>query len=302
MLQIPDLPLPKLHRFFDPAQAKTYLKFFGIALLVQALLPWGGDSWLIFGKGHFWPWFAGVIMTVVAFVPAVQEKLKASHYFLIASGVGAIGLLTTMVFMSSPSLSLSSLSSITPLFFLFTVPTFWLFGFGAIGVAILMASLFLWARNGYQKGTWTMMVVGLSLIGLSLFMPVGGGDIGLIQIFTSLDPSFPGVGRLGDAGPNIFGRLVGMVAALAFLAFTALIVMNVLLKREQADQVQVERYANALGIVAFGLPVVYGLTTWIFFPMFLHLALFIGIYTWLVVWGIVCVFEARARGENLLQF
>ncbi len=91
---------------------------------------------------------------------------------------------------------------------------------------------------------------------------------------------------------------------IGFIFLLVLLVMNVLLKKEEADPVQVERFGSALFILALALPFVVSLI-WIAMSMFatmLHFMLTTGIFVWLTIWGLVCLLESRAKGENLLSF
>ena len=93
MFPLPALPLvPKLHRFFEPEQTKTFALIFGIALLVQSFLPWSGPGWFNFGGSGIWPMIAGVGLVVLTFVPGLADKLPGNTFFVIAAGVGVLGL------------------------------------------------------------------------------------------------------------------------------------------------------------------------------------------------------------------
>lgn len=273
MFPLPAIPLlPKLHRFFEPEQARTFMLVFGIALLAQWFIPWSGPiwSWDMFGS-TLWPLLTGIGFVVLSFVPGLAANLNSNLLFLIVAGAGAIG--TFWSFATAGG------------------PFFWGWGFGTIGVAVTCTGLFLWARNGYQQLYWTLLLSGLIAIVLGLLIPMGGG-LPLIRIFTSI----------GDPAPHIVARIFGTLFALGYIFLIVLLVMNVFLKKEQADKTQVERFGALMFVAALALPVVYGLISFVFLATMLHFVLVGGIFMWLFIWGMVCVFEAKAKGENLLSF
>lgn len=271
MFPLPAIPmLPKLHSFFEVEQTKTFMKFFGIALLVQWFLPWGGSvmSWNMFGT-TLWPLLVGLGFVVLTFVPGLADNLKPSLLFLIVAGAGSVGVLW----------SFSSAGS----------PIFWVGGFGLVGLASIITGLFLWSRNGYQQLYWTLVLSGLIGVALSLLIPFGG-TLPIIGIFT----------QIGGGIWGILGGIVGIVVSLAFIGLIVLMVMNVFLKKEEADPEQVERFGSALFVAALLFPFAQGLFGLPALATFLHMIVITGIFLWLAIWGMVCFFEAKARGENLL--
>jgi len=270
MFPLPALPfVPKLHGFFEPEQARTYALVFGIALLAQWFIPWSGPiwSWDLFGS-TLWPLLTGLGFVVLSFVPGLADQIKPNLFFLIVAGAGTVGALWSFATAGGPF--------------------FWGWGFGTLGLATLCASLFLWARNGYQSLYWTLLLSGLIALVLGLLIPLGGG-LPLIRIFTSI----------GDGFPHIVARIFGTLFALAFLALIVLLVINVFLKKENADREQVERFASLIFVASLALPLVYGLISFTFFATMLHMVVVGGIFTWLLIWGAVCLFEAKNKGENL---
>ncbi len=273
MFPLPELPLvPKLQRFFEPEQARTFMMVFGIALLAQWFIPWSGPawSWDMFGA-TLWPLIAGIGFVVLTFVPGLAQNLPPNLLFVIVAGVGAVG--TFWSFATAGG------------------PFFWGWGFGTIGVATTCAGCFLWARNGYQQLYWTLVLSGLIALVLGLLIPMGGG-LPLVRIFTSI----------GDPFPHIVARIFGTIFALGYIFLIVLVVMNVFLKKEEADQEQVARHGTLMFVAALALPLVYGLIGFTIFATMLHFVLVGGIFMWLLIWGMVCVFEAKARGENLFSF
>jgi hypothetical protein len=274
MVPLPSLPfLPKLHRFFEPEQAKTFMLVFGIALLGQWILPWSGFismSWDVMGM-TLWPLVAGAGFVTLSFVPDLRDKLKPNFMFLVAAGSGVVGLLWSFAGGGGH--------------------LFWASGLGLIGLASALTGLFLWARNGYQQLYWTLLLGGLAGLGLGLLVPLGGG-IPLVAIFS----------QIGGNALTIIGGIVGMLLCLAFIALIALVVMNVFLKKEAADQDEVGRFGAVLFVAALGIPVVQGVIILPMLSSVLHIVLTTGIFLWLTVWGLVCFFEAKDRGENLLSF
>jgi len=272
MFPLPALPLvPKLHSFFEPEQAKTFALVFGIALLGQFLLPGSGSGWFVFNAGAIWPLLVGVGFVVLSFVPGLADKLKPNLFFLIVAGSGTLGVLWSFAgFVGTPF--------------------FWFGGFGLIGLATAITALFLWSRNGYQQLYWTLLVSGLAGLVLSLLIPFGYG-LPLVAIFTQI-----GGGVLG-----IISGIISLVLCLGFIFLIVLLVMNVLLKKEEADATQVERFGSALYILALAIPLVVSLINLPMFASMLHIVLVTGIFLWLTIWGLVCFFESRAKGENLLS-
>jgi len=272
MFPLPALPLvPKLHSFFEPEQAKTFALVFGIALLVQFCLPWSGPDWFNFSAGAIWPLLVGVGFVALSFVPGLADKLKPSLFFLIVAGAGTLGVLWSFAGFAG-------------------TPMFWFGGFGLIGLATAITALFLWSRNGFQQFYWTLLAGGIGGMAISLLIPFGYG--------------FPLVGIFTQIGGNVLGiisGIVSMVLCLGFIFLIVLLVMNVLLKKDAADPVQVERFGSALYIAALAIPLVVGLISLQGFASAIHLVLVTGIFLWLTIWGMVCFFEARERGENLLS-
>lgn len=268
MVPLPALPLlPKLHTFFEVDQTKTFMKFFGIALLVQWFLPWGiGWSWNMFGA-TMWPLLVGLGFTVLTFVPGLADNLKGKLLFLIAAGAGAVGVLWS--FATAGGL-------------------FWGAGFGSIALVTTVTALILWARNGYSQANYMMLLSGLIGFALALLIPIGGG-LPLIRIFS-----------FGSGLWGILGSVATIITSLAFIGLIVLLVMNVFLKKEDADQVQVERFASALYVASLLFPLVVGLLALPTLSLALHVVVIGGVFTWLTIWGLVCFFEAKNRGENLL--
>lgn len=273
MFPLPALPLvPKLHSFFEPEQAKTFALVFGIALLGQFLLPGSGPGWFNFSAGTIWPLLVGVGFVVLSFVPGLADKLKPGLFFLIVAGAGTLGVLWSFAGFAG-------------------TPYFWFGGFGLMGLALVCSALFLWARNGFQQLYWTLLAAGIGAMALSLLIPFGFG-FPLVAIFTQI-----GGGVLG-----IISGIVGCVLCLGFIFLIVLLVMNVLLKKEEADPTQVERFGSAFYILGLAVPLVVGLINIPLFASMLHMVLTTGIFLWLTIWGMVCFFEAKERGENLLSF
>ena len=273
MFPLPALPLvPKLHSFFEPEQAKTFALVFGIALLAQFLLPGSGPNWFTFNAASIWPLLVGVGVVVLSFVPGLADKLKPNLFFLIVAGAGVLGVLWSFAGLAG-------------------TPFFWFGGFGLIGLATAVTSLFLWKRNGYQQLYWTLLLSGLIGMVLSLLIPLGYG-LPLVAIFTQI-----GGGALG-----VISGIISLVLCLGFIFLLVLLVMNVLLKKEEADPEQVERFGSALYILALAIPFVVSLINLPMFATMLHFIVVTGIFLWLTIWGLVCLFEARAKGENLLSF
>ncbi len=271
MFPLPELPfVPKLHSFFEPEQSKTFMLVFGVALLVQWFLPWSGPmmSWDAFGM-TLWPLLAGLGFTVLSFVPGLKDQLKPNLLFIITAGAGTLGVLWSFAAGGSH--------------------LFWASGLGLIGLASAITGLFLWARNGFSQLYWTLLLSGLIGLGLGLVVPLGGG-IPLVAIFTQI-----GGGLLG-----VLSGIVGLVLCLAFIALIVLVVMNVFLKKENADLAEVARFGSVFFIAALAIPVVQGIVGLPALSSILHLVVTTGIFLWLTVWGLVCFFEAKARGENLL--
>lgn len=270
MVPLPAIPmLPKLHSFFEVEQAKTFMKFFGIALLVQWFLPWTGPvmSWNMFGA-TLWPLLVGIGFVVLTFVPGLSDQLKPNLLFLIAAGCGAVGVFWSFAGAGGP--------------------VFWGGGFGLVGLAVTITGLFLWARNGYQQLYWTLVLSGLIGLVLSLVIPFGG-TLPLIAIFT----------QIGGGIWGILAGVVGIVTALAMIGLIVLLVMNVFLKKDEADPVQVERFGSVLFVASLLFPFLQGLFGLPLLATVLHGVVVGGIFLWLTIWGLVCFYEAKARGENL---
>ncbi|MBL8786982.1 MAG: hypothetical protein JNJ59_18905 [Deltaproteobacteria bacterium] len=276
MFPLPSLPLvPKLHRFLEPEQAKTLALVFGIALLVQAFLPWGW-TFINIGAGTIWPLIVGAGFVALSFVPGLADQLKPNLFFLIVAGSGALGVLW--------SFAGSGLPIPVPL------GAFYTGGFGLIGVATAITGLFLWARNGYQQLYWTLVLSGLAGLFFALVIPMGGG-FPLANIFT----------QIGGGGMLTVSGIFGCVLSLGYIGLIVLLVLNVFLKKEEADREQVERHGNVLFVATLLFPVVQGLISLKLAPFFLHVMIISGCFLYLTIWGLVCFFEAKARGENLLQ-
>lgn len=276
MVPLPALPLfPKLHSYFEVEQTKTFMKFFGIALIAQWFLPWGNGlwSWSMFG-GTMWPLLVGIGFAVLTFVPGLADGLKGNLLFLIAAGSGAVGVLWS--FASSGGIT-GALSG-----------GFWGLGFGAIALVTTVSGLMLWARNGYSQSNYMMVLSGLIGFALALLIPIGG-SLPILGIFKFL----PGLW-------GVLGGIANIIISLAFIGLLVLLVMNVFLKKEDADPVQVERFASALFVASILFPLVRGVLMLPSLSFAFHSVVVAGIFTWLAIWGIVCFFEAKNRGENLL--
>lgn len=272
MFPLPALPLvPKLHSFFEPEQAKTFALVFGIALLGQFLLPGTGPGWFTFNAGAIWPLLVGVGFVVLSFVPGLADKLKPNLFFLIVAGAGTVGVLWSFAGFAG-------------------TPFFWMGGFGLIGLATACTALFLWSRNGYQQLYWTLLVSGIAGLLLSLLIPFGFG-FPLVAIFT----------QIGGGIFGILGGIVGLVLCLGFIFLLVLLVMNVLLKKEDADAAQVERFGSTLFIAGLLVPTVVAIFNLPALATVLHIVVVTGVFLWLTIWGLVCFFEARAKGDNLLS-
>jgi hypothetical protein len=269
MVPLPALPLlPKLHSYFEVEQTKTFMKFFGIALLVQWFLPWAGGAWSWNNfAATLWPLLVGLGFTVLTFVPGLADNLKGNLLFLIAAGAGAVGVLWS--FAAAGGL-------------------FWGAGFGAIALVTTVTALMLWARNGYSQTYYMMLLSGLIGFVLALLVPLGGG-LPLIRIFS-----------FGSGLWGVLGSIATIIVSLAFIGLIVLLVMNVFLKKEEADQVQVERFASAFFVASLLFPVVVGIFALPMLSAMLHVVVISGCFTWLAIWGLVCFFEAKSRGENLL--
>jgi hypothetical protein len=274
MFPLPAIPLvPKMHGFFEVEQAKTFMLIFGIALLAQFFLPWTGPGWFNFSAGTIWPLIVGAGFVTLSFVPGLADKLKPNLLFLIVAGSGALGVLWSFAAGG-------------------TGQFFWLGGFGLIGLATAISGLFLWARNGYQQLYWTLLLSGLIGLVLGLLIPFGGG-VPLVLIFTQI-----GIG--GALG--VIAGIIGLVLCLGFIFLLVLLVMNVFLKKEAAEQEQVERFGSVLFVAALVVPLVYSIVLLPALSSMVHVLIMVGIFMWLAIWGMVCFFEARARGENLFSF
>jgi len=278
---LPALPLlPKLHTFFEVEQTKTFMKFFGIALLVQWFLPWGSlgsiktlFSWNMFGA-TMWPLLVGLGFTVLTFVPGLADNLKPNLLFLIAAGAGAVGVFWSFA-------GAGGIGGVV-------AGSFWGLGFGSIALVTTVAGLTLWARNGYSQANYMMVLSGLIGFVLALLIPIGG-SLPIIGIFNFL----PGIW-------GVLGGIANIIVSLAFIGLLVLLVMNVFLKKEDADPVQVERFAAVLFVASLLFPLVRGILMLPSLSFALHGIIVGGIFTWLAIWGLVCFFEAKNRGENLL--
>lgn len=278
MFPLPALPLvPKLHRFFEPEQTKTFALVFGIALLGQFLLPWPGPGWFLFGGPTIWPLLAGVAFLVFTFVPGLADKLPGNTFFVIAAGIGFIGLGF-------------SFAGVFPIPFIF-----WFTGFGVLGIAALCTGLFLWARNGYDNLYWVLVVSGLGGLLLSLLIPMGIHGFPLVAIFSQ-------IGGMGLGFFGVLGGILSCVLSLAFIGALVLLVMNVVLKKGDADQAQVERFGSTIFVSALLFPFVAAFFAMPMFSGMIHTVITMGIFLWLTIWGAVCILEARAKGENLISF
>jgi hypothetical protein len=269
---LPALPLPRFHAYFSFDHARAWAALLGPLLVAQWLLPWGGGlwSWNI-GAGVYWALLAGLILSVLAFVPI--PNLKGGHVFLATAILGVTGL-------GVAGAVLRSDMPVTLFFFLSPL--------GLIGLATTLTALTLWSRHGYRPFYEKLLLGGLGALGLGLLVPMGFG-VPLARLFT----------QLGDDAPNILARLVFFLLTLAFLGLLALTVANVLLKKEGADREQVERLARALFHAPFAMLFLYGFMTFFSgFGLALHLIITLGASLFLAVQAAVVTLERADAGES----
>ncbi len=267
-INLPALPLPRLHSLFAFEHARGFAALLGPVLLGQWLLPWGGGLWSWnLGAGTWWGLLAGVVLTALAFAPI--PDLKRGHVFLATAVLGVMGLGWTGAILGAG-------------FF------FFLSSLGLYGLATVLTALILWSRNGHRPFYEKLLLVGLGALGLGLILPMGFG-VPLARIFS----------HLGDDAPNILARLLFTLLSLGALGLIALVVLNVLLKKDTADRAQVERLAVALSYLPVAALFIYGFFS--FFSVFgiaMHLLITIGASLFLSVHAAVVTIERADAGES----
>lgn len=273
MVTLPAIPyLPRLHAFHEPGQSTTYLRVFGLVLLIQWFIPYvvSGPytmwSWDAFGK-TVWSLLAGLGFTLIGFLPALSEMVNERLRFIIAFGAGIVGVLWS-----------------------FASPGFYqLTGFGALGLIALTVGLFLWARNGFSGLARSLTMSGALSLVLGLLLPLNG-QMPLAALF-NFGPGFWGV----------TSSLFYLILTLAFIAVLVLIVMNVILPGEKAKPAEVEQYGNLVFTLALLATLIPSLLMGPMMSFGLHQFVIFASFTWLSIWGAICYLEAQARGENLLK-
>ncbi len=273
MIPLPALPLPRIFKAFDPANAKAFAMILGPALLIQWLLPWaGGKLWSWSGpmmSASLFSLIAGIGLTVLAYAPLAG--VKRGHIFAAAAGSGLVGILWTGAAAGGAYFFLSL--------------------FGALGLSLTVATLSMWVRNGHKPLYTNLLWGGLVLLALGLLLPIGGGGgIPLVEIFAVF----------GKEMFNIVGRIFFMLLSLGFLFLLVLLVMNVLLKGDKADREQVERTALALFWYPWPALFIFGLFRFFFgFGPSMHLIVILGSFVFLTTFGLVAFFEHTGRGEGV---
>lgn len=276
MIPLPALPLPKIQRGIDVYHAKSFCRWFGIALLGQWILPWSGPGWFAGLGGTIWAAIGGAGLIALSFIKS--PSLKLGHYFYAAAGVGILGILWA----GSAAAGMWPFNSL-----------------GMIGIVAVNVASFLWLRNGWSQQVWIWLIVGAAGLGGGLLLPLGGYGLPLIGIFTVL----------GAPYPFIVARIFVMVLTLGFLAIVVNWVLQVFLKKENADAEQVERHA----LVMFFYPLVtllligivdlpFGTGIWGISSAVHNIVMF-GSYMWLAIWGVTCMLELKERNElqSLMQ-
>ncbi|MFO0745395.1 MAG: hypothetical protein U1F43_06945 [Myxococcota bacterium] len=264
MIPLPALPLPKIYRAIDVYHAKSFCRWFGIILVAQWILPGSGGFFANVG-GTLWAVIGGAAMITLSFLN--NPALKLGHYFFVAAGVGVLGILWGGAAFAA----------------------FWPYNlFGMIGIVGVGVGSFLWMRNGWSSQIMIWNIVGLSGLALGLLIPVGGyGGLPLLTPFK----------LFGVGGKTIITAIFAVVLTLAYLAIVVNWVLQVFLKKENADAEQVERHALVLFFFPLVMTFIIG-----FFTLFngfsdsLKAMLTDGIYTWLAIWGIVNVLEQKEKG------
>jgi len=283
MIPLPALPLPKIQGGLDVHNAKTFCRVFGLALVVQWFLPWGGGvfSWSMFGA-TLWPLLAGAALTALSFINS--PALKLGHYVYAAAAAGVVGILYS--FASAGALSgLGGAGAANPAvlksLYGFILANAWPFNaMGLIGIAAACIGSFYWLRNGYSQFVFIMMIVSLSGFVLGLLIPYGG-ELPIIMIFKAL------------GGPIVAG-IFFMVLSLVYLALIVNWVLQVFLKKENADPEQVERHALVLFFFPFVASILIGFFTFFSgFPKALHGVIVNGSFLWLAVWGVTVIVELK---------
>ena len=142
-------------------------------------------------------------------------------------------------------------------------------------------------RNGWSQQVWIWLIVGIARLAGGLLLPLGGYGLPLIGIFTII----------GADGMFIVARILTTVLTLGYLALVVNWVLQVFLKKENADPEQVERHALVLfwyplvAIILIGFFSFFG-----FFATALHMAIMNGIYLWLAIWGTTLLIEHQQAG------
>jgi hypothetical protein len=273
MIPLPALPLPRVFKAFDPANAKAFAMILGPALLIQWLLPWaGGKAWSWSSgilSGSLFSLIAGIGLTVLAYAPLAG--VKRGHIFAATAGAGLVGVLWTGAAMGGTYFFLSL--------------------FGTLGLSLTVATLSLWVRNGHKPLYTNLLWGGLVLLALGLLLPIGGGGgIPLVEMFSVL----------GQKMFNIVGRIFFMLLSLGFLFILVLLEMNVVLKGDKADRDQVERTALVLFWYPWPALFIFGLFTFFFgFGPSMHLIVIMGSFVFLSTFGLVAFFEHTGRGEGV---
>jgi len=280
MIPLPALPLPRIFKGLDTDNARAFCMVFGPALLVQWFLPWAGGqlmSWTSFPgfsllSTTLWSLIAGIGLTVLAFVPI--NGLKNSHIFAASAGAGIVGLIWT---------SAASAGG------MFGAPFFFFSLFGILGLTAIVSGLFLWSRNGFKAVYQNLLWGGLVAIAFGLLIPMGG-PMPLIAIFKVL-----GVEMI-----HIVARIFAMLLSLGFIFLLVLLVMNILLKGEEADRDQVERTGLVLFFYPFAALFLFGFFSFFgFFGVALHYIIIYGSFLFLSVFGVVNLLEHTGRGQGI---
>ena len=298
MFPIPALPLPKLHTRVEPYDARTLALVCGFAIAGQAVLPSGSPVSAAVGAAGLTGEAAvaaaraaaaagvggGGLFNVASMIGGLliggglialyflwPPKLKQGHRVLILGGAGVLGMLWSFT---------GGLGG-----FFFTT------AFGLMGMAAIGIGLNLWSRNGYSKDAWIFVVSGLGAIAAALLIPIGYGTLPVVFTFS----------QLGVPWMNIVGRIFYLILALGGIGLFVLLLLNVVLKKEDADPEQVQRFWPVL---YFYVPVslfLVGLFSFFgYFSINLHSIIVDMAYLTLVVWAGTIFMEARQRGESLM--
>lgn len=264
MMPLPALPLPKIQNGIDVYHAKTFCRWFGIILVAQWILPGSGGFFANIG-GTLAAVLGGAAMITLSFLN--NPAIKLGHYFFAAAGTGALGILWSGAAFAS----------------------FWPYNLlGMIGIVGVGVGSFLWLRNGWSSNVMVFNIVGLSGLAGGLLVPLGGlGGLPLLYGFK----------LMGVGGLSIVTGIIAIVATFGYLALVVNWVLQVFLKKENADMEQVERHA--LLLFFFPLVAIFLIGFCTFFGGFadcLKALVTGGIYTWLAIWGVVNVLEHKEKG------